>query len=339
MEKRDISLFENVFEKIEGDNDKEYFLGLVLSSSKFGSNYVDIHVKKDNVYALKKMNSKLFGNMLKISENKADYSVRIYSERLTNDLRDQLNEHCWPVEYKKDRSSAFYRGIYENNGWVAHNKCNLDVGNDNVDLVVGMFKKLNITVEINDNPVVFKYDRALDFLHLLYDDIGYVYNKKRFNEYREMCGYIPNEPKLLKFNYKRADPEAVSPFKSRPSDSGYDLTLIKKVKTVGNVEFYDTGIILEPPYGYYFDLVGRSSISKSGYLLANNVGIIDRSYRGTVMVPLLKIDNNKPDLELPNRLVQIIPRLIQHLQPNELKEEELSQTTRGTDGFGQSTGK
>lgn len=136
------------------------------------------------------------------------------------------------------------------------------------------------------------------------------------------------------FKYIKKLPDAQAPFKSRMSDSGYDLTLLKLVKKVNNVEFYDTGIAIEPPYGMYFDLVGRSSISKSGYILANNMGVIDQSYRGNIIVPLIKIDNSFPDLVLPNRLVQIIPRQIQHLYPIELME--LSETERSDKGFGSS---
>jgi dUTP pyrophosphatase len=73
-------------------------------------------------------------------------------------------------------------------------------------------------------------------------------------------------------------------------------------------------------------------------MLANNIGIIDRTYQGTVIVPLIKIDNNQPDLELPCRLVQIIPRQIQHLEPIEITEEELLSSERKSGSFG-STGK
>ena len=102
------------------------------------------------------------------------------------------------------------------------------------------------------------------------------------------------------------------------SDSGYDLTIIKKIKTDGMVEFYDTGIKVTPPYGYYFDVVPRSSITKTGYILANNVGIIDRSYVGNILVPLIKVDSSKPDLELPMRIVQLIPRKIEHFELEEV---------------------
>ena len=109
---------------------------------------------------------------------------------------------------------------------------------------------------------------------------------------------------------------------------------MKKVKEENGVAWFDTGIAVEPPEGYYFELVGRSSISKSGYMLANNIGIIDDSYRGSILVALVKINPSAPDLELPCRLVQLIPRQLVLMEPKEV--DELSDTIRGTGGFGSS---
>lgn len=137
-------------------------------------------------------------------------------------------------------------------------------------------------------------------------------------------------------HYSKDSKEAVTPSKSNPSDSGYDLTLIRKKKNYGKVELYDTGIKIQPPQGYYFDMVPRSSIMKSGYILANSVGIIDQSYRGNIMVPLIKIDDKQPDLVLPCRLIQLIPRKFIHFDMIEVDESELTKTIRGTGGFGSS---
>jgi deoxyuridine 5'-triphosphate nucleotidohydrolase len=60
--------------------------------------------------------------------------------------------------------------------------------------------------------------------------------------------------------------------------------------------------------GYYSEIVPRSSISKSGYMLSNSVGIIDQSYRGNIMVSLTKIDSESPDIELPFKCCQLIIR-------------------------------
>lgn len=129
--------------------------------------------------------------------------------------------------------------------------------------------------------------------------------------------------------------DAVAPSKGDASDSGYDIVLLEKVKEIGAVSLYDTAISVVPAPGYYFDLVPRSSIIKSGYILANSVGIIDRSYRGKVMVALIKIDPDAEDLPLPNRLAQLVPRKIEHHAF--LQTSEAAQTARGAGGFG-STG-
>jgi dUTP pyrophosphatase len=129
-------------------------------------------------------------------------------------------------------------------------------------------------------------------------------------------------------------PGAVAPSKRAASDSGFDLTLIDRWKTHGAIEFFRTGIRVQPAFGWYFDLVPRSSISKSGYMLANSVGIIDRGYTGEIFVPLVKVDPNAPDLELPNRLVQIIPRQIIAAELVEVTEFE--DTVRGDGAFGSS---
>jgi len=136
----------------------------------------------------------------------------------------------------------------------------------------------------------------------------------------------------MNFKYKKTLPGAIAPTKAHHEDSGFDLVLIKRLRKVSRVEYYDTGISVEPPPGYYFELYGRSSISKSGYMLANNVGIIDQNYRGSIVAALIKINSDAPELELPCKLIQMIPRQFIHLEP--ICVNELTDTDRGDGGFG-----
>ena len=62
--------------------------------------------------------------------------------------------------------------------------------------------------------------------------------------------------------------------------------------------------MIEP--GYYVEVVPRSSISKSGYMISNSIGIIDQSYRGNIMVSLTKIAPEAPDIVLPFKCCQLI---------------------------------
>jgi deoxyuridine 5'-triphosphate nucleotidohydrolase len=167
------------------------------------------------------------------------------------------------------------------------------------------------------------------------DALDLIINLNEHTElYNNILASIP--PYSLQFKFKKTNSNAVTPMRAHGSDSGFDLTLINKTKTVGDVDFYTTGIQVEPPHGYYFDLVPRSSITKMGYMLANSVGIIDQNYRGDIIVALRKIDMNAKNIELPVKLVQLIPRQWIHMSP--VETESLDITLRGEEGFG-STGK
>ena len=81
-------------------------------------------------------------------------------------------------------------------------------------------------------------------------------------------------------------------------------------------------------------MVGRSSISKTGWMLANNVGIIDATYRGNIIVALVKVDEKAEELSLPFKLVQLIPRKL--IVMNDEEVERLDVTERDAKGFGSS---
>jgi dUTP pyrophosphatase len=65
---------------------------------------------------------------------------------------------------------------------------------------------------------------------------------------------------------------------------------------------------------------------------ANSVGIIDQSYTGEIMVPLIKIDPDAPDLQLPAKIAQLVPRRWHGLHP--VEDETELETMRGDGGFG-----
>lgn len=137
----------------------------------------------------------------------------------------------------------------------------------------------------------------------------------------------------LNFNFIRIDEHAFAPQKAHFMDAGYDIHVIgiKKFDPQTNVVFYHTGIKIRPPYGYYFEMYGRSSLSKTGHMLANNVGIIDANYRGELIIALKK-DPNVPFLELPCKVAQIIPKQLIHMEAIEVRT--FDETQRNEGGFG-----
>jgi deoxyuridine 5'-triphosphate nucleotidohydrolase len=177
---------------------------------------------------------------------------------------------------------------------------------------------------------------ALDIMGKMYtSDVEFGYGKafQALEKWRTQVDGLNNSSKP-KFFFSKTREDAVSPFKARISDSGFDLTLLDKAKSIGSIEMYSTGITAYPAYGWYFMLVPRSSIIKSGYMLANNCGIIDRSYTGEILVPLVKVDDSAPDLETPCRLVQLIPQPIIDFEFRETNDK--FDSMRGSSGFGSS---
>ena len=129
---------------------------------------------------------------------------------------------------------------------------------------------------------------------------------------------------------------AIMPSRAHPLDIGLDLTAIKKHKTLPHgVIMYDTGISVKPPEGYYIEILPRSSISKTGWMLANSVGTVDPNYTGNLYIALAPVYPDIPEIELPFCKCQIVVRKSEYLDVTEVSS--LADTDRGSGGFG-STG-
>lgn len=129
---------------------------------------------------------------------------------------------------------------------------------------------------------------------------------------------------------------AIMPSRAHPLDIGLDLTAIKKHKTLPHgVIMYDTGIAVKPPEGYYIDILPRSSISKTGWMLANSVGTVDPNYTGNLYIALAPVHPDVPEIELPFCKCQLVVRKAEYLDVTEVSS--LDDTDRGSGGFG-STG-
>lgn len=89
-------------------------------------------------------------------------------------------------------------------------------------------------------------------------------------------------------------------------------------------------------------LIPRSSLSKSGIIMTNSVGVIDSDYRGEIMASLMYIGGLQwnPVINQGDRIVQLVvlPILLVVPDVQDWTEEEWMDTKRGTGGFG-STGK
>jgi len=117
----------------------------------------------------------------------------------------------------------------------------------------------------------------------------------------------------------------------------FDLRCINKTRIFpGELVTVSLGIKFEVPQGYYLEILPRSSLAKSGLLLANSMGVVDADYRGEVFAPLRNISKNKVIIEAGQRIVQGMLKKVEQIKLT--KATTLSTTTRGTGGYG-STGK
>lgn len=228
---------------------------------------------------------------------------------------------------------VFLREFFEKNGSISVSgnniKCTLRTVNkkllDNLSIMSKRFKHIT-----EDDTLSWFNVNAIDFLGYLYINNNLPVIESEFK--KTFYNFLKrDETRLPKFVYSKTE-FAYPPEKSRTSDTGYDLTLIKKIKEKGGVYYYDTGITVKPDCGYYFDLVGRSSISKTGWMLANNIGIIDQSYRGSIIVALVRIRDDAPELKLPSRMVQLVPRKVVLMEMNQVDNVNSDETNRSCDG-------
>lgn len=139
------------------------------------------------------------------------------------------------------------------------------------------------------------------------------------------------------FSVKKLFADAVVPTKAHVDDAGFDLVAHRIFKETSDVVFWGTGVAVQPPEGYYFHVYPRSSVSKTRYMLANSVGIIDSGYQGELIVAMRKVgsDDGAP-YSVGDRIAQLVPMRCDPM--NAVVVEEFQQrTTRGDGGFG-STG-
>jgi dUTP pyrophosphatase len=150
--------------------------------------------------------------------------------------------------------------------------------------------------------------------------------------------------------------ESVQPFyplatyNRSEENAGFDVYCAADVSVQRTVEFIPLGIVarllkVEPmPHGgsndvlktdSHFWLAPRSSIYKSGLVMANSVGVIDKSYRGELKAPVWSMTGDSA-VRTGERWFQIVaPDMgwIRHVRV----VDSLPETQRGSGGFG-STG-
>ena len=97
-----------------------------------------------------------------------------------------------------------------------------------------------------------------------------------------------------------------------------------------------TGLFMELPVGFEAQVRPRSGLAlKKGITVLNSPGTIDADYRGEIGVILINLSNENFVIENGERIAQLV--IAKYEQAEFIEVNELSETSRGTGGFG-STG-
>ena len=331
---------------------KAYLLGWIASDGSIRKGEISIGIHEKDIDILEELRD-IICTDLNIKSVKNLVILRISSSRIAVDACKHLSispgkkdtSVKFPEHLDANLQWDFLRGYFDGDGSISNRKCGYprcNISSNSIDMLKSIKKLSNSKCAIYRNKIEWTGTSAVDFLGRLYQNASLMMSRK----YTIFLTIIDWRPKDLKlrwnpinkkmpiFKWSRTCQEAFKPQKSRFSDTGYDLHIIKKLKVKNNVHYFDTCIQVQPEYGYYFDLVGRSSISKSGWMLANNIGIIDCTYIGSIIVALIKVNPDAEEIELPARLVQLIPRTLLMIEPVEV--ESLDDTDIGDGGFGSS---
>lgn len=139
---------------------------------------------------------------------------------------------------------------------------------------------------------------------------------------------------------KKLHPMATLPTYGSVEAAGADLyACLDEPVTIapGETAWIPTGIALEVPKGCAGLVYARSSLgAKRGLAPANKVGVIDSDYRGEIRVVLLNHGKVSQTVENGERVAQFLITPV--LTPAYVEAEELTDSDRGTGGFG-STGR
>lgn len=135
---------------------------------------------------------------------------------------------------------------------------------------------------------------------------------------------------------KLINEDALLPIQANPGDAGLDLfSAEEKIIESGETELISTGIILELPKGTEAQIRPRSGLAlKHSVTILNSPGTIDEGYRGEIKIILINHGKKDFKIEKQMRIAQMVIAPI--VAVNITQVEEISNTERGTGGFGSS---
>ncbi|MBN1970546.1 MAG: dUTP diphosphatase [Candidatus Delongbacteria bacterium] len=131
----------------------------------------------------------------------------------------------------------------------------------------------------------------------------------------------------------RMNSDAIVPSKKSKDDAAWDIYASKDTVIInGKSGIVETGIAIEYPEGFWGQIEGRSGLASRGIFPVG--GIIDNGYRGEHKIIMINLSGEDYVVSKGDRIAQLVLR--KHFHGDMVEVSELSETTRGTNGFGSS---
>ena len=138
---------------------------------------------------------------------------------------------------------------------------------------------------------------------------------------------------MIKVKFKELDTNAIPFSYSREGDACMDMySLADDIIYPRGTVIIPTGIAVEIPEGYEGIVRGRSGLASKG--IQAHLGTIDSAYRGDVGIIITNTSNTPFEVKAGMRLAQFTVKPVYHIELEEV--EELSDTSRGSNGYGSS---
>lgn len=140
----------------------------------------------------------------------------------------------------------------------------------------------------------------------------------------------------MRLNIKKLNPKATLPVYNHEGDAGMDMFALENtVVPARGRALVGTGIAMEIPLGFVGLVWGKSGLAVHHGIITS-AGVIDAGYRGEVKVALVNTSDEDYTIQAGHKVAQLLIQKVEH--PEIVEVSELSDTTRGINGFG-STGK
>lgn len=329
-------------------HDGAYILGLIYSDGHIESDRVEIYQHREfSGNLLNKVSERLTGEWDNVVTTRNVSKLSIYSKELSAFIMDLGGISCGKKSatvglpaIPSDKLWSFICGYFDGDGSFRYDYKvpKISIYSNSTTILDSISKVWEVNYA-GKNQISASGYKALDICGKMYQNVSFKHRKK-YNHFMDILNWepFPNNGWYndLYFKCKKLSPEAIVPSKSRVTDSGYDIYAVDiSYDEKNDIYVADTRLSVEPIPGWYFDMIGRSSLPKSGFMFIGGVGVIDRSYVGPIKMLLKKINTVAELPSVPFKIAQLIPRKTIHVEFVEV--DDLGDSSRGVGGFG-STG-